>query len=49
MASSGGGGGGGGARAPQPPLGPALRMNKAFDLAFRLCVNQTRRMPKLKA
>ena len=23
--------------------------NKAFDLAFRLCVDQTRRMPKLRA
>ena len=24
-------------------------MNKAFDLAYRLCVNQTRRMPQLRA
>ena len=26
-----------------------VSMNKAFDLAFRLCVDQTRRMPKLRA
>ena len=25
-----------------------VSMNKAFDLAFRLCVDQTRRMPKLR-
>ena len=24
-------------------------VNKAIDLAFRLCVDQTRRMPKLRA
>ena len=26
-----------------------VSMNKALDLAFRLCVDQTRRMPKLRA
>ena len=26
-----------------------VSMNKAFDLAFRLCVDHTRRMPKLRA
>ena len=26
-----------------------VSMNKAFDLAFRLCVDQTRRMAKLRA
>ena len=26
-----------------------VSMNTAFDLAFRLCVDQTRRMPKLRA
>ena len=36
-------------RIPPSNQGITVSMNKAFDLAFRLCVDQTRRMPKLRA